>query len=71
MLPSTLNALIATVAISLTGFIGFFTLSLNEETPHRVLFVLLGYSAGTILGAALFDLLPPEMGATAYRPTSA
>lgn len=58
MLPSTLHTILATVAISLTAFIGFFTLSLNEETLHRILFVLLAYSAGTILGAALFDLLP-------------
>jgi len=44
--------------ISLTGFMGFFTLSLNEKTLHRVFFVLVAYSAGTILRAALFDLLP-------------
>lgn len=58
MLTSTLHTILATVVISLTGFIGFFTLSLNEKTLHRVLFVLVAYSAGTILGAALFDLLP-------------
>jgi len=58
MLPSTLYTIIATVAISLTGFVGFFTLSLSEKTLHRVLYVLVAYSAGTILGAALFDLLP-------------
>ncbi len=58
MLSSTLYTILATVVISLTGFIGFFTLSLNEETLHRMLFVLVAYSAGTILGAALFDLLP-------------
>jgi zinc and cadmium transporter len=58
MLTSTLHTILATIVISLTGFIGFFTLSLNEETLHRVLFVLVAFSAGTILGAALFDLLP-------------
>ena len=58
MLTSTLHTVFATLAISLTGFIGFFTLSLSEKTLHRMLFVLVAYSAGTILGAALFDLLP-------------
>ena len=58
MLTSTFHTILATVVISLTGFIGFFTLSLSEKTIHRVLFVLVAYSAGTILGAALFDLLP-------------
>ena len=58
MLASTLYTVLATIVISLTAFIGFFTLSLNEKTLHRVLFVLVAYSAGTILGAALFDLLP-------------
>ena len=58
MLTSTLHTVFATLAISLTGFIGFFTLSLSEKILHRVLFVLVAFSAGTILGAALFDLLP-------------
>ncbi|HUV54624.1 MAG TPA: ZIP family metal transporter [Candidatus Krumholzibacteriaceae bacterium] len=58
MLTSTLYTVFTTLVISLTAFIGFFTLSLNEKTLHRVLFVLVAYSAGTILGAALFDLLP-------------
>jgi zinc transporter ZupT len=58
MFTSTLYTVIAAVVISLTGFMGFFTLSFNEKTLHRVFFVLVAYSAGTILGAALFDLLP-------------
>ena len=58
MLTSTLYTILSTIVISLTGFIGFFTLSLSEKTLHRILFVLVSYSAGTILGAALFDLLP-------------
>jgi zinc and cadmium transporter len=58
MLTSTLYTVLATIVISLTGFIGFFTLSLSEKILHRVLFVLVAFSAGTILGAALFDLLP-------------
>jgi len=70
MLTSTFYTVIATVVISLTGFIGFFTLSLNEKTLHRVLFVLVAYSAGTILGAALFDLLPEAVELVTRRSYS-
>ena len=58
MLESTLYTLFATILVSLSSFIGIFTISLNEKTLHKVLTILLAYSAGTILGAALFDLLP-------------
>ncbi len=58
MLQSTLYTVIATILVSLSSFIGIFTISLNEKTLHKVLTILVAYSAGTILGAALFDLLP-------------
>ena len=58
MLSSTLYTILATLVISLTAFIGMFTLSFNENTLHKILTILVAYSAGTILGAALFDLLP-------------
>ncbi len=58
MLTSTLYTIIATVITALSSFIGIFTISLNEKTLHKILTVLVAYSAGTILGAALFDLLP-------------
>ena len=58
MLQSTLYTLVATILVSLSSFIGIFTISLNEKTLHKMLTVLVAYSAGTILGAALFDLLP-------------
>jgi len=58
MLQSTLYTLVATILVSLSSFIGIFTISLNEKTLHKVLTILVAYSAGTILGAALFDLLP-------------
>jgi len=58
MLPSTLNTIVATFAISLLSLVGIFTLSVSEVKLHKLLSVLIAYSAGTILGAALFDLLP-------------
>jgi zinc and cadmium transporter len=58
MLSSTFNTLIATVLISLLSLIGIFTLSLSEDRLHEILNFLIAYSAGTILGASLFDLMP-------------
>jgi zinc and cadmium transporter len=52
------NIFVATLSISFLSLIGLFTISLAHETLHRILSVLIAYSAGTILGAALFDLLP-------------
>lgn len=58
MLTSTLYTILATLVVFISSFIGIFTISLNEKTLHKILTVLVAYSAGTILGAALFDLLP-------------
>jgi len=58
MLPTTLNTIIATFAVSLLSLVGIFTLSVSDVKLHKLLSVLIAYSAGTILGAALFDLLP-------------
>ncbi len=58
MLQSTFYTIIATLVVSFSAFVGVFTMSLNEKSLHRILTVLVAYSAGTILGAALFDLLP-------------
>jgi zinc and cadmium transporter len=38
--------------------VGVFALSLKETTLDRILFVLLSFSAGSILGTAFLDLLP-------------
>jgi len=38
--------------------IGIYALSLKEKTLHGILLILIAFSAGSILGAAYFDLLP-------------
>ena len=58
MLSSTLSTIVATFLISLLSLVGIFTLSLTENQLHRILNLLIAYSAGTILGASLFDLMP-------------
>jgi zinc and cadmium transporter len=50
--------LLATSIVSLFSLVGILALSLREETLHKILFFMIAFSAGTILGAALFDLLP-------------
>ena len=58
MVSTQITIILATLIISLFSLSGMFTLSLREKTLHSILFFLIAFSAGTILGAALFDLLP-------------
>jgi len=53
-----ITILIATFVVSLFSLTGILALSMKDETLHKILFFLIAFSAGTILGAALFDLLP-------------
>ena len=57
-MSSTIPTLAATLVVSLFSLSGIYALSLSEGALHRVLFVVIGFSAGTILGAVFFDLLP-------------
>lgn len=58
MSPDIVTTVVATFVVSLFSLSGIFVLSLKEDTLHRILFFLVAFSAGTILGAAYFDLLP-------------
>jgi len=49
---------ISIVIISTLLLIGVLTLALREKLLDRILSFLISFSAGTILGAAFFDLLP-------------
>ncbi len=57
-LSNLLYSILAVVVVSLLSLVGVFAISLKEATLHRILFVLLSFSAGSILGAAFLDLLP-------------
>jgi len=50
--------IVAVAIVSFLSLIGVFAISLKEATLDRILFVLLSFSAGSILGAAYLDLLP-------------
>ncbi len=53
-----INIIVATSIVSIFSLAGIFSLSLKEETLHGILLFLVAFSAGSILGAAYFDLLP-------------
>ncbi len=57
-MSNLLYAIVAVVVVSLLSFVGVFAISLKETTLDRILFVLLSFSAGSILGTAYLDLLP-------------
>ncbi|UCD73204.1 MAG: ZIP family metal transporter [Candidatus Bathyarchaeota archaeon] len=57
-MSAAINSILAVTAISLLSLIGVFALSLTEDALDNFLFVLLSFSAGSILGAALLELLP-------------
>jgi len=60
---SLLYSILATVVVSLVSFVGVFMLSLKEKTLDRVLFILVSFAAGGILGAAYLGLLPEALEA--------
>ncbi len=48
----------ATLAISLISFIGAITLVMSERRIKRILFLLVGFSAGALIGGAMLHILP-------------
>lgn len=57
-MSNLIYAILAVAVVSLLSLIGIFAISLKETTLDRILFVLLSFSAGSILGTAFLDLLP-------------
>lgn len=55
---SLLYTIISTLVISLGSLAGVITLAVKRELLHRWLLSLVAISAGTMLGAAMFHLLP-------------
>jgi zinc and cadmium transporter len=58
MATPNVTIILATLIVSVFSLSGIITLSLREKTLHSILFFLVAFSAGSILGASLFDLLP-------------
>ena len=57
-LSNILYAFLSVAFISVISLVGVFAISLKKRTLDRILFILLSFSSGSILGTAYFDLLP-------------
>lgn len=60
-MSTTITIITATSVVCLFSLVGIYALSLKEKTLHNILLVLIAFSAGSILGAAYFDLLPAAL----------
>jgi len=58
--------LLVTFADGLISFVGAFTLAFKEATLKKILFVLVAFSAGTMIGGSLFHLLPESFEALGH-----
>ena len=56
--------LLATLAVSALSLIGLLTLSMNDKHLHSLLYLFVSFSAGALLAAAFFDLLPEGIEAS-------
>jgi len=54
-------AMSASVVVSLISFIGIFGLLLNEKVLNEILILLVGISAGALIGGAFLHLLPEAL----------
>jgi zinc and cadmium transporter len=53
--------IITTIIITFIAFIGFFTLSINENILNKILLVLVSLSAGALMGGAFLHLIPESI----------
>lgn len=58
MIPVLILILLTVLLVSLISLIGIFSLLFKEDLMNKILFVLISFAAGSLLGAAFFDLLP-------------
>jgi len=61
---TTLIIIFSTTFVSLIPLIGFLTLRFRKEILKKVIFILVAFSAGSLLGASFFDLLPEAIEET-------
>ncbi len=57
----------ASLAVSIISLIGIFSLLLKENLLHKILILLIGFSAGGLIGGAFLHLLPEALETTASR----
>jgi len=54
----------STIVVSLISLIGVFTLGIKDKLLHKVIFVLVGFSAGALIGGAFLHILPEALEKT-------
>lgn len=60
--------LTSTLLISIISLIGIFTLAIKERLLEQILFCLIGFSAGSLIGSAFLHLLPEVLERTKSIP---
>ncbi len=53
--------ILATIIVSLLSMLGLLVLFVKERIMHKILWVIIAFSAGTILGTAYLELLPEAL----------
>lgn len=56
-----LYSIIATIIVSLISLIGIFFLAIKSEILNKIIFLLVGFSAGALMGDAFLHLIPEGM----------
>ena len=53
--------LASTFLVSLISLVGIFTLAMKDNLLHKILFCLIGFSAGALIGSAFLHILPEAL----------
>ncbi|MBI5145559.1 MAG: ZIP family metal transporter [Candidatus Omnitrophica bacterium] len=56
--------LVSTFIVSLISLIGIFTLTIKDKLLEKILFCLIGFSAGALIGSAFLHILPEALEKT-------
>jgi zinc and cadmium transporter len=59
-----ISILISTFIVSLISLVGIFTLAIKDKLLEKILFSLIGFSAGALIGGAFLHLLPEALEKT-------
>lgn len=59
----------ATLFVSLISLIGIVTFSISDRSLKKALLVLVGFSAGTLMGGAFLHLLPEALATSSFKST--
>ena len=56
--------LASTFLVSLISLVGIFALAIKDNLLHKILFCLIGFSAGALIGSAFLHILPEALEKT-------